>query len=337
MSQHGHCSLIIQSEVTPAACNQPVSTAQPSWSRRRVLATAMGASAGAAGLALGLQHRAQAMGTGGPAGIATAPDLSLRTFDQGRLIEENGRRLRLFELEAGSLTMTLAPGVRFKAWGLNGRVPGPTLRASEGERIRVVFRNGDSTLHSLHFHGVHPAAMDGITPIRQGETTVYEFDLPSAGLYPYHCHVPPVARHVGKGMFGLLVVDPRQGRADADELVLTMGAYDLNQDGRNELYAFNGFPDQYMQRPIRIRQNGLVRVYLLNMVELDTPLTFHIHANTFKVLRSGWTETTDVVTLGMAERQILEFRYPFNGRYMFHPHQDQIAERGCMGQFEVVA
>jgi FtsP/CotA-like multicopper oxidase with cupredoxin domain len=215
-------------------------------------------------------------------------------------------------------------------------VPGPTLRAQEGERIRVVFRNGDSTSHSLHFHGVHPAAMDGIEPVLKGRTTTYEFDLPRAGLYPYHCHVAPVARHVGKGLFGLLVVDPKVPRPPADELVLVMGGYDLNNDGRNELYAFNGIPDAYMHQPIRIRQNALVRLYLLNMTELEAPLTFHLHANEFRVIRPGWVESTDVVTLGMAERQILEFSFPFPGRYMVHPHQDQIAERGCMGFFEVL-
>jgi len=225
--------------------------------------------------------------------------------------------------------------VLFKAWTLNGRIPGPTLRAQEGERIRVVFRNGDSTSHSLHFHGVHPAAMDGIEPVLRGQTAVYEFDLPKDGLYPYHCHVAPVSRHVGKGLFGLLIVDPSTPRPPADELVLVMGGYDINNDGHNEVYAFNGIPDAYMHDPIRIRQNQLVRLYLLNMTELEAPLTFHLHANTFRVIRPGWIESTDVLTLGVAERQILEFSYPFAGRYMFHPHQDQIAERGCMGFFDV--
>ena len=264
------------------------------------------------------------------------PQECLRSFERGRLIAENGRPIRLFEVEACSITIPLAGEVLFKAWTLNGRVPGPTLRAREGERIRVLFRNGDSTSHSLHFHGVHPAAMDGIEPVLKGRTAVYEFDLPRAGLYPYHCHVAPVARHVGKGLFGLLVVDPITPRPAADELVLVMGGYDLNNDGRNELYAFNGIPDAYMHNPIRIRQHQLVRLYLLNMTELEAPLTFHLHANEFRVIRPGWIDTTDVVTLGVAERQILEFSFPFTGRYMVHPHQDQIAERGCMGFFEVV-
>ncbi len=332
----------------------PQLPADPSFnvSRRRLLQSAAGLLCAAGGTSLVWQAQSRAMergqavdqggvhASGHPSGQQPFdPQETLHTFEHGRVIEENGRRLRLFEVEARSITLHLAADVPFKAWSLSGRVPGPTLRARQGERIQVVFHNGDSTSHSLHFHGVHPAAMDGIEPVLRGRTAVYEFDLPRAGLYPYHCHVAPLSRHVGKGLYGLLVVDPPTPRTAADELVLVMGGYDLNNDGHNELYAFNGIPDAYMAAPIRIRQNALVRLYLLNMTELESPLTFHLHANEFRIVDSGSEPgggtITDVVTLGVAERRILEFRYPFPGRYMFHPHQDQIAERGCMGLFEV--
>jgi len=48
------------------------------------------------------------------------------------------------------------------------------------------------------------------------------------------------------------------------------------------------------------------------------------------------TEESDVITLGTTERHILEFRYPYPGQFMFHPHQDWVAERGCMGNFEAI-
>ena len=54
------------------------------------------------------------------------------------------------------------------------------------------------------------------------------------------------------------------------------------------------------------------------------------------MIRPGVSDTTDVITLGVAERQILELSFPYPGMYMFNPHQDQIAERGCMGHFDVV-
>jgi FtsP/CotA-like multicopper oxidase with cupredoxin domain len=76
------------------------------------------------------------------------------------------------------------------------------------------------------------------------------------------------------------------------------------------------------------------------MIEFDPAVTFHIHANMFQVYRTGRTltpsEETDVITMGTAERHILEFSYSHPGQYMFHPHQDAIAENGCMGIFDVL-
>ncbi|MBD0269733.1 MAG: multicopper oxidase domain-containing protein, partial [Cyanobacteria bacterium Co-bin8] len=220
------------------------------------------------------------------------------------------------------------------------RVPGPTLRARAGEQVRVIFHNQDGHSHSMHFHGIHPAAMDGVQPVRHDQTVVYEFEASPFGVHPYHCHIAPVTRHISKGLYGLFIVDPPQGRPPADELVLVMGGYDLKGEDRNSIYAFNGIPNYYRDHPIAIYQNQRVRVYLLNMIEFDAAITFHIHANLFQIYRTGRTltasEESDVITMGTAERHILEFAYPYPGQYMFHPHQDAIAENGCMGLFDVL-
>lgn len=282
-----------------------------------------------------------------PAGNHTAlsqypydPMAILREFDDGELMTENGRSIRQFEVTAKSTPLQLNAAVTFMTWSLNGRVPAPTLRAKAGERLRIVFHNADATSHSLHFHGTHPAAMDGVKPIRRGKTFVYEFDAEPYGVHPYHCHIAPVTRHISKGLYGLLIIDPPEGRPPADEMVLVMGGYDLKQQGKNDLYAFNGIPNFYRDHPIEIYQDQLVRLYLLNMIEWDAAVTFHIHANMFQVYPTGRTltprEETDVITMGTAERHILEFRYAYPGMYMFHPHQDDIAEHGCMGCFKVV-
>ena len=269
------------------------------------------------------------------------PATVLRNFDYGTVKQENGRIVREFELTADSMPLQLNAAISFISWSVNRRVPGPTLRATEGDRVRVIFHNQESRSHSLHFHGIHPAEADGIKPIRFGKTFIYEFDAQPYGMHLYHCHVAPVTRHVGKGLYGAFIVDPPEGRSPADEMLLVMGAYDLDDDGKNELYAFNGIPNCYRDRPIPIYQNQLVRLYLLNMVEHDPALTFHIHANLFRVYRTGRGrqphEETDVITMGTAERHILEFAYPYPGKYMFHPHQDAIAERGCVGFFEAIA
>ncbi|MBW4584314.1 multicopper oxidase domain-containing protein [Aetokthonos hydrillicola Thurmond2011] len=268
------------------------------------------------------------------------PLYMLRDFDYGTVKQENGRTVREYHFEARTTTLQLTKAVDFASWNINGRVPGPTIRATEGDRIRVIFHNRAGHSHSLHFHGIHPVEMDGVVPIRHGSTKVLEFDAEPFGVHLYHCHIPPISRHIGKGLYGMFIIDPVQGRPSADEMVMIMSGYDLNGDGRNELYAFNGIPDYYKQNPIPIQQDQLIRLYLLNMTEFEPALTFHIHANMFQVYRTGRTltpnEETDVITMGVAERHILEFSFRTPGMYMFHPHQDQIAEAGCMGNFNVI-
>ena len=268
------------------------------------------------------------------------PMLVLRDFDYGTVKKENGRTVREFRLTAKTSTIELNSAVTFNTWNVNGRVPGPTLRAKEGDRIRVLFYNQAGHSHSLHFHGVHRAEMDGVRPIRHGAATVYEFDAEPFGVHLYHCHIAPVTRHVSKGLYGLFIVDPPKPRPPADEMVMIMAGYDVNDDNRNELYALNGIPNYYMMNPIRIYQNQLIRMYVLNMIEFDVAATFHLHANMFQVYPTGRTlkptQETDVITMGTAERHILEFSFRYPGKYMFHPHQDAIAENGCMGQFEVI-
>jgi manganese oxidase len=265
----------------------------------------------------------------------------LREFDFGTIRVEQGRTVRVFEITAKSVPIQLNSAISFMSWIYNDRLPGPTLRANEGDRVRILFHNADAHGHTIHLHGVHPAEMDGVKPVRHGETFVYEFDVNQYGLYPYHCHISPVTRHLSKGLYGLLIVDPPGGRPPADELVLVMAGYDLDDDQHNNIYAFNGIPNAFRDRPIRIYQNQRIRIYLVSMIEFDSAVTFHLHANLFDVFPTGRslqpTLNTDVITMGTAERHILEFSYPYLGKYMFHPHQDHIADLGCMGMFEVVA
>lgn len=320
------------------------------WSRRNLLKAGL-VGLGTAGLALSWQTQRQVRSTVKVPALAHSdqpdgvdgmhPMAMLRDFDYGTVKQENGRTVREFRIEAGTTTVQLNSAVSFVTWNFNGRVPGPTLRARAGDLVRVVFLNQGGHAHSMHFHGIHRSEMDGVRPVRHGTAAVYEFTAEPYGVHLYHCHTAPVTRHIGKGLYGLFIIDPPNDRPAADEMVLIMAGYDLNDDQRNELYAFNGLPHYYMHHPIPIQQDQLIRLYVLNMIEGDVAATFHLHANLFQVYPTGRTLKpafeTDVITMGTAERHILEFKYRFPGKYMFHPHQDAIAEAGCMGQFEVVA
>ena len=166
------------------------------------------------------------------------PSEVLRDFDGGKVRRVAGRTVREFELVAEDKEIEVAPGVKYPAWTYNGRVPGPTLRAREGERVRVEFVNGSSHPHTIHFHGIHRDVHDGIPGvgagnIAPGRSTVYEFDAEPFGLHHYHCHSTPLADHIAKGLYGLFVVDPRKGRPKADELVMVMNGCDTNFDRAN--------------------------------------------------------------------------------------------------------
>ncbi|HYH57611.1 MAG TPA: multicopper oxidase domain-containing protein [Thermoleophilaceae bacterium] len=282
-----------------------------------------------------------AVGTVDPAVNGFDPQAILRDFDEGRV--RGG--VREWELVADEKEIEVAPGVKYAAWAYNGRVPGPTLRAREGERLRIRFANASSHAHTIHFHGIHTARMDGVPGIGAGNVepggeAVYEFHAEPFGLHLYHCHTTPLADHIAKGLYGAFIIDPKQGRPNADELVMVMNGFDTNFDRANEVYAVNTVAFAYQNEPVRVRRGELVRIYLVNALEFDLMNSFHVHANFFDYYPTGTslepTELTDTVIQGQGQRGILELRFPYEGKYMFHAHVSEFAELGWMGFFEVV-
>ena len=269
------------------------------------------------------------------------PTAFLTQFDLGRVSRlANGQTLREYDLVAEDREIEVAPGVFYPAWTYNGQVPGPTLRCTEGDRVRVRFENRGSHAHSVHFHGIHAANMDGaFEMVPAGGSYVYEFDAEPAGLQLYHCHTVPIKRHIHKGLYGVFIIDPKGGRPPANELVMMMNAFDTNFDNENEVYAVNTVAFHYQKHPIPLRLGELTRVYLVNITEFDLINSFHLHGNFFRLYRTGTDlerfEFTDTVTLGQGERAVLEFTYKHAGPFMFHAHQSEFAELGWAGIFHV--
>jgi FtsP/CotA-like multicopper oxidase with cupredoxin domain len=249
-------------------------------------------------------------------------------------------RVRELELVAESREVEIAPGVRFPAWTYNGSVPGPVIRATEGDRLRVRFRNEGGHPHTIHFHGTHAPGMDGSgKPVAPGQSFTYEIPAKPAGLHLYHCHVSPFAEHLNRGLYGAFIVDPPDPRPPAQELVLVLSAFDTDGDERNDVYAMNGRAFSYHERPIVVRRGKPVRIYLVNATEYDDLSSFHLHAAMFRLFRTGTArepEVTDTVMLCQGERAILEVEFEEKGLYMFHPHQSRALKGGAMGWFQVV-
>ena len=273
------------------------------------------------------------------------PHEILRDFDTGKVTREGGRTVRTFEIVAEDKEIEVAPGIKFAGWAYNGRVPGPTLRATEGDLIRIDFVNASSHPHTMHFHGIHPARQDGVPQTQPGNVEpgaffTYEFEAEPFGLHLYHCHSVPLADHIAKGLYGAFVIDPKQGRPKADEQVMVMSGFDTNFDRANELYVVNGIAFAYHDKPIEVKRDELIRIYLVNVTEFDLINSFHVHANFFDWYPTGTKlearDFTDTVILGQGERGILELRFPHAGKFMFHAHVSEFADLGWMGFFEVV-
>jgi FtsP/CotA-like multicopper oxidase with cupredoxin domain len=336
-----------------------------SWLRLAGLGSAVGATLFGARRLSGAQskssqgamdHAAHLMGPVGrvsteafnPAAYLRAWNFSnLPAGDRERYYKEtprpDGTLLREYHIIAIDREIEIAPGVFFPAWTFNGQVPGPTFRATEGDRIRITFLNAGSHPHTMHFHGWHPPEMDGSMPEHQvmpGDRFVYEFDAEPYGLHLYHCHAVPLKRHIHKGLYGVFIVDPRQARPEADELIMVMNGFDTNFDADNEVYAVNTVANFFMHEPIKVEVGKLVRMYLVNVTEFDLVNSLHLHGMFFDVFRTGTSkttsETTDTVMLCQGERAVLETRFRYPGKFMFHAHQSEFAELGWMGLFEAV-
>jgi FtsP/CotA-like multicopper oxidase with cupredoxin domain len=365
------------------------------FSRRSVLSGGVISAGGAALAALSSDRRATAQGTAQGTTKATTQDThashdrggvthgnmitvgdvdnSRNGFDPTAMLTDwetgtvsklpDGRSLRTFQVVGQDKEIEIVPGVFFPAWTYNGRVPGPTLRATEGERLRIVFQNNGSHPHSMHFHGIHSARMDGVPGagvIDPGAEFIYEFDALPFGCHLYHCHALPLKRHIHKGMYGAFIIDPDPARhlehaavarsrllgtpenKEWQEFVMVMNGFDTNFDNENETYAVNTIAHHFMKHPIRVDHRRSVRIYLVNILEFDLINSFHLHGNFFDYHDHGTTltptlKTVDTVMQCQAQRGILEFTYRNHepGAYMFHAHQSEFAELGWMGMFDV--
>lgn len=257
------------------------------------------------------------------------------------------------------------------AWTFNGTIPGPTMRVTEGDivKIKVINPPENNHTHSMHMHSIHPGDMDGVEGpsgfIKPGQNYTYIFEAGPYGVYPYHCHVTPIDQHINNGLYGALIIDPKTPRQNMSEMVMMLNGYDLDYEKEgvgpsriptpeeyqedympqefehgNEVYTVNGKAFDYMENPIPIHQNTNYRIFLINMLEFDQVNSFHLHGNVFKYYPSGTSKTpsfvNDILTLGQGDRGIVEFSYPYTGNYMFHSHINEFSDLGWMGLFKVM-
>jgi len=151
-------------------------------------------------------------------------------------IEANGQ-VKEFSLTASPGEISLLDSDAFDVWSYNNQVPGPELKVTKGDTIKINFTNQLPQATTIHFHGIRvPNAMDGVPgvtqdPIKPGETFIYQFTPKDAGTYWYHPHVRG-SEQVERGLYGVIVVeDPQEPKYDQDQ-VIVLDDWRIDQTGQ---------------------------------------------------------------------------------------------------------
>jgi manganese oxidase len=243
-----------------------------------------------------------------------------------------------FHLHCTPVKREFLPDFSMDVWGFNGTMPGPTIEAVQGDRVRLVVHNELPESTAVHWHGLEmPVRFDGVPgltqpPIRPGETYVYEFDLHQDGTFFYHSHD---AMQEGLGMVGLFIVHPRavyEPVVDRDFALLSQewavlpGATIPNTMSMEfNLFTFNGRSGPYIT-PLVCKLGERVRIRFVNFSAIDHH-PFHIHGMTFwvtgteggRIPPSAWIPGNTVL-VGVAQVREIEFIANNVGDWPLHCH-----------------
>lgn len=259
-------------------------------------------------------------------------------------------------LEVTETVQEVAPGVTRTAWTFGGVAPGPVLHGRVGDTFVITLVNDGSIGHSVDFHAGALAPDDVMRTIAPGESLTYTFTATRSGIWMYHCSTMPMSLHIANGMAGAVVIDP-PGLPTVDrEYVLVQSELYLGTQGgtadeaavaaqQPDLLTFNGYANQYRDRPLAARAGERVRVWVLDAGP-HRPSSFHVVGGQFDtvyregdwVLRDGGSTGTggsQTLALQPAEGGFVELMFPEAGTYPFVSHIMGDAERGAQGRFAV--
>jgi nitrite reductase (NO-forming) len=251
--------------------------------------------------------------------------------------------------------MTVAPGYVVNAWTFNGTVPGPVIRVKVGDTIRVHLVNPATSQlpHSVDFHASQVAWNDEMTSINPGEEKIYEWTADYAGVWMYHCGTAPALHHIANGMFGMVIVEPKEGLPPVDtEIALVQSEWYFDDHGlpasltkaaeaapAPDWVVFNGIANQYVDNPIQVDTGDRVRVFVLDAgPSVDS--SFHIVGTIFDtVIKEGVQLTrgnegswgSQAVDLAPAQGAIVEFTTAEDGLYPIVTHAFNFVGRGALG------
>jgi FtsP/CotA-like multicopper oxidase with cupredoxin domain len=278
-------------------------------------------------------------------GIARATE----TKGGQRLAYQTVNGVKVFRITASPVKWQILPAFKSlpdiwaTTWSYNGQIPGPMIRVTQGDRIRVLFKNELPDATSIHWHGLRlPNNMDGVAepaitqqPVKPGETFTYEFTVKDAGTFFYHSHVE-TDRQISAGLSGPFIVDPKRHtrRVDLDYTVMLQEWRVNPKTGKTwpampamsepNFFTINGkaFP---ATETLEVKKGQRVRIRFIAAGQFAHPM--HLHGFPFKIVATDGHAvprqaqlTKDTVNVAPGERYDIEFVAEEEGTWIFHCH-----------------
>jgi nitrite reductase (NO-forming) len=253
----------------------------------------------------------------------------------------------------------MAPNVTFNYWTFDGKVPGPFLRILEGDIVDLTLTNDPTSLHhhSIDLHAVTgPGGGASATIVKPGESKTITFKALNPGIFIYHCAHPNVANHMAHGMYGLILVEPKEGLETVDkEFYIVQGEFysvgslgrtglqlfdaQAMLDGKPQYIVFNGRTGSVTQN-MTAEVGDKVRIYFGNG-GVNLISSFHVIGEIFDaVYREGDLTSepardvqTTLVPAGGATA--VEFQVDYPGKYILVDHALARLDRGAFGVITV--
>ncbi|UJF35053.1 multicopper oxidase domain-containing protein [Paenibacillus hexagrammi] len=236
------------------------------------------------------------------------------------------------------LTAELGPwspvqGVVTTAWMYNGQAPGPVLRVTEGDHVRITLDNKLPEPTAIHWHGLHlPNEMDGIPgvtqdPVKPGESFTYEFTASHAGTFMYHTHYDDM-KQLGNGLYGMLIIDPKPSANEIKydhEYTMMLSGFHVNTSDEDDqdYYTING--RSYPFTPdMEVKKGETIRIRLANIDTMEVH-TMHLHGIDFQVIAKDGhpvekPQSMNTILIGPGETYDIALTADAVGTWMFHCH-----------------
>lgn len=243
-------------------------------------------------------------------------------------------------------SILIAPGTPFASMNFARQVPAPTLRVTQGDKVRFTLTNRGNAVHSIDFHAARTPWDRNYQDVKPGQTFSFDWTAQDPGVFMYHCGSQPVLMHVGDGMYGAVIVDPKDGRPAAREYLLVQsefygagGDYQALLNDPPVVVAFNGQAFRYRAAPLPVTAGEPLRIFLMNAgpnnvsaFHVIGAVIDHYEPDGNPANAQGTHQTVEVLPGGGA---MVELTIPDAGRYPFVTHKMNDLEKGAFGLFEV--